>query len=211
MTVLTRIFQKVVTFDLFGNHTPFKEHLTKPVLIVAPDGYILDIQGSYFSDSSNNDARILQNKFVRGANRRTTWFQENDIVIVNRGYRDATELLARLGILWKMPAIIQPDKRQLSIEDANDSQLVTKTRIVEARNRHIKLIFKFFEKIIQIQHLPNLGDFYRIAGAIINRYHPPILMERANAEMAQQLLDKVREPNVVQAIVEVENLKTRNA
>ncbi|XP_029173786.1 uncharacterized protein LOC114942563 [Nylanderia fulva] len=187
-------------------------HLVKPVLIVAPDGYILDIQGPYFSDSCNNDARILQNEFVRDADRMTTWFQENDIVIVDRGYRDATELLARLGILWKMPAIIQPDERQLSTEDANDSRLVTKTRwIVEARNGHIKSIFKFFEKIIQIQHLPNLGDFYRIAGAIINRYHPPILMEGANVEMAQQLLDKVREPNVVQAMVEVENLKTRNA
>lgn len=38
-----------------------KGHLLKPVLIVASDGYILEIQGPYFSDSQNNDAAILQN------------------------------------------------------------------------------------------------------------------------------------------------------
>ncbi|XP_071653832.1 uncharacterized protein [Temnothorax longispinosus] len=45
-------------------------HLLKPVLIVAPDGYILDIQGPYFSDSRNNDAAILQNEFHRMVPRR---------------------------------------------------------------------------------------------------------------------------------------------
>lgn len=34
-------------------------HLMKPVLIVALDGYILYIQGPYFSDTRNNDAAIL--------------------------------------------------------------------------------------------------------------------------------------------------------
>ncbi|EZA56076.1 hypothetical protein X777_03921 [Ooceraea biroi] len=76
----------------------------KPVLIVAPDGYILDIQGPYFSDSRNNNAAILRNEFVRDTERMTRWFQKNDIVIVDRGYRDATELLARLGI---EPNVIQ--------------------------------------------------------------------------------------------------------
>lgn len=42
-------------------------HLVKPHLIVASDGYILDIQGPYFSDSRNNDAAILQNEFDRDA------------------------------------------------------------------------------------------------------------------------------------------------
>jgi len=35
-------------------------------------------------------------------------------------------------------------------------------------------------------------------------------MHEVNAEMARQLLEKAREPNVVQAIVEVDNLKNRN-
>lgn len=74
-------------------------HLVKPHLIVASDGYILDIQGPYFSDSRNNDAAILQNEFDRDAERMRQWFQEDDIVIVDRGYRDATELLYMLYIV----------------------------------------------------------------------------------------------------------------
>jgi len=105
-------------------------HLVKPVLIVAPDGYILDIQGPYFSDSKNNDAALLQNEFIRDADRMKHWPQENDIVIVDRGYRDATELLVSLGIVWKMPALLLRNQQQLTTEDANDSRLVTKSRWV---------------------------------------------------------------------------------
>jgi len=35
----------------------------------------------------------------------------------------------------------------------------------------------------------HLGEFYNIAGAVINRYHPLVLMEEANAELARELLD----------------------
>lgn len=42
-------------------------HLLKPTLIVASDGYILAILGSYFSDSYNNDAAILREEFERDA------------------------------------------------------------------------------------------------------------------------------------------------
>lgn len=187
-------------------------HLLKPVLIVAPDGYILDIQGPYFSDSKNNDAAILENEFEKDAERMREWFREGDIIIVDRGYRDAIELLIRLGIRHKMPALIQPGERQLSTEDANDSRIITKTRwIVEARNGHIKTIFKFLSNIVSIPHLPNVGDFFRIAGAIINKYHPTIIMEEADVNMARQILQEATKPNVVQALVEVDNLHTRNA
>ncbi|KYN50167.1 hypothetical protein ALC62_01022 [Cyphomyrmex costatus] len=184
----------------------------KPVLIVAPDGWILHIQGPYFSDHSNNDAAILRNEFDHDAQRMRRWIQEDDIMIVDRGYRDAIPLFEQLGITWEMPALLNRNERQLSTEDANESRLVTKSRwIVEARNGHLRSIFKIFQHTVQIQHIPNIVDFYRIAGAIINRYHPIILMEGANAEMAQRLLERAREPNVVQALVEAENLHTRNA
>jgi len=164
-------------------------YLLKPALIVAPDGYILEIQGPYFSDASNNDAAImmmLQNKFANDAARMNEWFKENDIIIVDRGYRDIMDLLARLGIRCKTPAFLEAGERQLSTEDANESRLVTKNRwVVEARNGHLKSIFEFLAQVMQIQHLSNLGDFYRIAGAIINKYHPLIYMNEANAALVQ--------------------------
>lgn len=80
-------------------------HLIKLVLIVDLDGFVLEIQGPYFSDSRNNDASLLQNEFLRDTDRMLAWFQENDIMIVDRGYRDVTHLLSLLGITWKMPAL----------------------------------------------------------------------------------------------------------
>jgi hypothetical protein len=111
-----------------------------------------------------------------------------------------------------MPTLLELGQSQLLTDEANDSRIITKTRwIVEARNGHIKSIFKFFQPTIPIPHLPNLGDFYRIAGAIINRYHPSVQMEGANKELARQLLEKANEVNIVQAFVEAEHLNTRNA
>lgn len=119
-------------------------HLVKPALIVAPDGYILEIQGPYFSDSRNNDAAMLQHEFETDMERMNRWFQEGDILVVDRGYRDAIQLLDQLGITWKMSALLERNQRQLSTEQTNESRLVIKTRwVVEARNGHIKSIFKF--------------------------------------------------------------------
>lgn len=111
-----------------------------------------------------------------------------------------------------MPTLLPRGQCQHSTEETNETRSITKTRwIVEARNGHIKSIFKFFSHTLHLQHAENLGDFYRIAAAIINKYHPTIEMTRANAELARELLEKSRETNVVQALVELENLQARNA
>lgn len=39
------------------------------------------------------------------------WFEENDIVILDRGYRDLIEVLHALGILSKMPAFLEAGQR----------------------------------------------------------------------------------------------------
>ena len=187
-------------------------HLVKPHMMVAMDGYILDIQGPYFSDSRNNDASILQNEFEGDDQRMRNWFVDNDIAILDSGYRDVRGFLENQGLACKMTVALQRGQRQLNTEEANESRLVTKSRwIVEARNGHIKSIFKFMNNIMQIQHVYHLGDFYKIAGAIINRYHPLITMADADIVLARRLLEKAEEPNVVQALVELDNLQNRNA
>lgn len=54
--------------------------------------------------------------------------------------------------------------------------------------------------MILIHHVPHIEDFYRIAGAIINRYYSNIPMEGANAETARHLFQRAREPNVIDVI-----------
>ncbi|KAF5286391.1 hypothetical protein FQA39_LY16311 [Lamprigera yunnana] len=53
--------------ETYGVHK--SRHLVKPHLKVAPDGYILGIQGPYLCDSRNNVAAILQNEFEIDAER----------------------------------------------------------------------------------------------------------------------------------------------
>ena len=140
------------------------------------------------------------------------WVEEDDIILVDRGYRDVLPMLDDLEITSKMPAVLQQGQRQLTTEDANNTRLITVTRwMVEARNGHIRSIFKFFKNVFNIQNAEHIGDYYRIAGAIINKYRPPLQMRNATVEIARGMRERVRLPNVVQARNDVENLLRRRA
>ena len=52
-----------------------------------------------------------------------------------------------------------------------------------------------------MNHAFNIGDFYRTAGAILNKYREPIVMEEATAEVAERMLEKSCTPNFIQARV----------
>lgn len=128
----------------------------------------------------------------------------------DQGYRDTIPILNDLGLVHKMPPVLRRGERQLTTEEANESRLITKTRwIVEMRNGHIKSIFKFLNRNLEIPHSVNLGHFYRIAGAIINAYHEPIQMADATPVLAREMVEKCGEPNIMQARVEIDNLKRR--
>ncbi|KAL7290360.1 hypothetical protein TKK_0016053 [Trichogramma kaykai] len=186
------------------------QHLVKPALVVAPNGYILDIQGPYFSDAPNNDAAMLARE-LENNEAFEQWLRPGDIFIVDRGYRDVVPILEERGIICKMPPLLEAGEHQLSTEAANEARLITKTRwIVEARNGHLKTIFKYFRNRQHIHVLPNIGDFYRIAGAIINRFHPPIHMQSADVPLAQNMLHRSTLINYVQIRVEREGLLRRN-
>lgn len=105
-------------------------HLLKPVLMVGSDGYILDVYGPYFSNARNNDASILMNEFNRDRELMESWFQAGDVFVVDRGYRDSIPLLNRLGIIHKMPHLLKQEQKQFTIEEANESRLITKMRWV---------------------------------------------------------------------------------
>lgn len=186
------------------------EHLVKPIMIVAPDGYILSIQGPYCSDYHNNDARILIDQFQRNLEDMENWIQPGDIFLVDRGYRDAVPFLNQRQVHCKMPMSLGNGQAQLTTEEANENRLITKSRwVVESRNGHLRSKFKFFDKTIEKAHISDLNKYLLVAGAIINRFHPLIRMEDATVENAQRMLRKLRDPNIVQGRVEVENLRRR--
>lgn len=185
-------------------------HLVKPIMLVAPDGYIIAVHGPYFADGQNNDASCLKDDLENDISGLKGWLEEEDIFIVDRGYRDCIEYLQSIGIQSEMPKYLEKGLKQHSAEEANQSRLVTKTRwVVESRNGHIRSIFKFFRDVIPMHHVANIGDFFRIACALINAYYGPIGMVDATSELAKTMLDLVDQPNVVLAKVEVDKLRRK--
>lgn len=46
-------------------------------------------QGTYFSDSSNNDASLIKNDLRQNISALADWIHPGAIFVVDRGYRDA--------------------------------------------------------------------------------------------------------------------------
>ena len=97
-------------------------------MLVGPQGYILDIQGPYFSNAANSHGRILLNQFQADIDGMLEWFRRGDIFVVDCGYREIIAMLKRLGVIPKMPPLLPPHQRQLSTQEANHSRIITKTR-----------------------------------------------------------------------------------
>lgn len=186
-------------------------HLIKPALVVAPDGYILDVHGPYFSDSRNNDAAMLRHEMEleqhENMTRLSNWLHANDVIIVDRGYRDAVDFVRNIGVECVIPPFLARGQRQFTTEEANTARLITKTRwIVEARNGHLKNIFKFLRTYIPYHHVSNCRDYLRIACALLNKYFPSIHMQGASVQLAQEMKRLAQHENVVRARVENERL-----
>ncbi|CAG2244374.1 unnamed protein product [Mytilus edulis] len=58
-----------------------------------------------------------------------SFVNENDIFVVDRGFRDSISLLEELGIKAAMPTFMKKGEKQMSDADANTSRMVTKRHI----------------------------------------------------------------------------------
>ena len=66
------------------------------------------------------------------------WIEENDIMILDRGFRDSLGVLKSLGIDAAMPSFLDPNQKQFNVQNAKNSHFVTKLRwVVESVNARI--------------------------------------------------------------------------
>jgi hypothetical protein len=100
--------------------------LVKPMVVVTTTGYFVTVVGPYLSDAKNNDASILKHMINTNVEDIKSWVREDDIFVVDIGFRDALELLEDLGIKAEMPCFLPKGQQQMSTDDANSSRLVTK-------------------------------------------------------------------------------------
>lgn len=168
-------------------------NLVKPFLLVATDGHIIDIFGPYAATTS--DATIMRLLFQNENSELRQYFRQNDVFILDRGFRDSIPLLTSLGYTVCKPETLSAGETQLSTEKANKSRLVTLCRwVVEVANGRFKRDFKIFRNKYFNLGSQNLMNDFKIAGAILNHFHPVLtdhpdaqtILERANQRMNMQ-------------------------
>lgn len=169
-----------------------KRNLVKPMVCVSPDGFIVDIFCPF--TASENDASILQ-KILRENQEVKNVLQPSDIFVVDRGFRDSSKTLERLGFVVKIPSCVTEAGGQLTNKQANDSRLVTKLRwVVEARNGHLKTIWPFFAKQWSTYELVHLNEDIRVAAALINMFFESLIPDKADGEnIVQKMMEKASE------------------
>lgn len=70
------------------------ENLIKPFLIVACDGYIIDVSGPYAA--TQTDSEVMKHMFENENRPLKSFFRSDDIFILDRGFRDTISRILRL-------------------------------------------------------------------------------------------------------------------
>lgn len=98
--------------------------LVKPLVIVSTTGYFISVMGPYIA--KNNDATILNHVMKTNIEDICNWVREEDIFVIDRGFRDSLDFLEEMGIQAQMPSFMTKGEKQMPTENANSSRLVTK-------------------------------------------------------------------------------------
>jgi hypothetical protein len=102
------------------------------------------------------------------------WIEENDIMILDRGFHDSLGVLKSLGIDVAMPSFLGSKQKQFDVQDANNCRFVTMLRwVVEGVNARIKC-FKWFNQVMPNSSLPSIQDFICIIAAFLNCFDVPM-------------------------------------
>ncbi|XP_031622768.1 uncharacterized protein LOC116340428 [Contarinia nasturtii] len=178
-----------------------KRNFVRIMNCVTTDGTILFVLGPY--PASSNDAKVLQS-IIQSTNALDN-LNADDVLLLDRGFRDCVNLLKEKGFDVQMPALLQrsSNKKQLTTSEANRSRFVTANRYgVETRNGHIKTIFKLFQHEWNPIAMPHLMTDYRICAALINAYCKSIESNKGMAtEIGRRMLDRYETPNELSNIV----------
>ncbi|XP_061177700.1 uncharacterized protein LOC133186476 [Saccostrea echinata] len=98
--------------------------LVKPLVIVSTTGYFVSVMGPYIA--KNNDATILNHAMKTNIDDICNLVKEEDIFVIDRGFRDSLDYLEQMGIKAQIPSFMAKGEKQMATENANTSRLVTK-------------------------------------------------------------------------------------
>jgi len=179
--------------------------LVKPMMLVTTTGYILDVTGPFLADGRNNDASIFKSMLTSNSDAFRNWLHEEDILVVDRGFRDCLALLEEMNLIAKMPHFLGAGRAQHTAEEANQSRLVTSVRwVVESANGLLKT-WKALAGTIPNSQVPYIGDYVRIISALCNAFRPPrVQISDEENVLAQRMLSLSKHPNMLKMRAENE-------
>lgn len=149
-------------------------NLVKPFMLVCSDGYIIEVLGPY--PATTSDAQIMINEFSDPHSPMREYFQDGDVFILDRGFRDAIPLLESCNYSAHMPSSLQENEFQLSTLEANKNRKITICRwVVEVVNGIFKQQYKIFRQEFFNKASQHLMIDFSIAAALINRFHSRIV------------------------------------
>jgi hypothetical protein len=91
------------------------------MVVAAPDGYILIVEGPFPGNQQNNDEAIFNwMSKPDSPSEFKGFFQKGDIVVWDLGFRKTVSEAKRRGFEVKMPVLKPRGLRQLDVQDAND-------------------------------------------------------------------------------------------
>ena len=100
--------------------------LLKPMMLATTNGYIFTVMGSYLADGKNLDAKNTEHLLNCNSENITEWFKENDVLVLDKSFRDAADILKEFGIGSYTPHFLNKSQKQHTAEEANESRKVTK-------------------------------------------------------------------------------------
>ena len=75
----------------------------------------------YLADSKTNDSSMTKHIILDNREGVTDWLRQNDVLIVDRGFRDCLPLLNSLGYETYMPIFLKKTEKQLTTAKANQT------------------------------------------------------------------------------------------
>lgn len=185
-------FQK----NTYNSHK--KRNYVKPMMIVTTGGTIVCAIGPF--KAIENDATITKKILLKDVPALQN-LQAEDVMIVDRGFRDCRIEFQNCGFLVEIPAS-EPSNKQLSVLDANKARLITKVRYeVERLNGLVKTRFKIFANVWKSLSVPHLMDDFTIACALLNKFHTKRSYNSNSEDIGNKMLALLHQKNELHGII----------
>ena len=159
------------------------------MIVTSTDGYILSVFGPFLTDAINNDASIIKHCLFENKEGILNWLLDDDVIILDRGFRDAISSMKMIGLQPAMPDFLTGGKKQFDATQANRTRCITKVRWVVESGKNLLFLrviamntffvilvnakikqWRFLAQTIQLSNIKFLSDYVSIVCALSKLY-----------------------------------------